>query len=166
MECTAHSTLLTESFLNQNHLDANMQLHTLRLQADHSQAAQILLKLLSYIDTSCLEEISLNFAIPYLDSPVLTLLPWSALDAALVALPALRQLTVVKVLVSPQGWRSRINQRTVLLDAVHRLPLCRDFGVGVGPTDGNLNSRPPSRAAGSRGYLTDLQAWRIPPQAF
>jgi hypothetical protein len=143
-----------------------MQLHTLRLQADHSQAAQILLKLLSYIDTSCLEEISLNFAIPYLDSPVLTLLPWSALDAALVALPALRQLTVVKVLVSPQGWRSRINQRTVLLDAVHRLPLCRDFGVGVGPTDGNLNSRPPSRAAGSRGYLMDLQAWRIPPQAF
>ncbi|KAJ6544518.1 hypothetical protein B0H19DRAFT_1380713 [Mycena capillaripes] len=152
-----------ESFLKHNHLDTTTQLHTLRIQADHSQAAQILLKLLSYIDTSLLSEISLDFAIPYLDSPVLTLLPWSALDAALAALPALRRLMVVKVLVSPQGWRSRINQRTVLLDAASRLPLCRDnFGVGVVPPPDvglALSSRPPSRAAGSRRYLTDLHAF-------
>ncbi|KAF7332950.1 F-box domain-containing protein [Mycena venus] len=148
-----------ESFLKQNHLDVTTQLHTLRIQADHSQAAQILLKILSYIDTSCLHEISLDFAIPYLDSPVLTLLPWSALDAALAALPSLRRLMVVKVLVSPQGWRSRINQRMVLLDAVHSMPLCRDFGFGVGLGAADLNSRPPSRAAGSRRYLTDLHTF-------
>ncbi|KAJ7736162.1 hypothetical protein B0H16DRAFT_1695469 [Mycena metata] len=145
------------SFLTKHHLDPNTQLCSLRIQADHSQAAQILLTLLSYIDTSTLAEISLDFAIPYLDSPILTLLPWGALDAALAALPALRRLMVVKVLVSPHGWRSRINQRTILLDAVNRMPLCRDFGFGVAtvpPPD--LNSRPPSRAAGSRRYLTDL----------
>ncbi|KAJ7249769.1 hypothetical protein B0H12DRAFT_1121666 [Mycena haematopus] len=146
-----------ESFLEEHHLDVNMQLRTLRIQADHSQAAQILLKILSYIDSSGLQEISLDFAIPYLDSPVLTLLPWGALDAALAALPVLRRLTVVKVLVSPHGWRSRINQRTVLMDAVQRMPLCRDFGVGQAPAE--LNSRPPSRAAGSRRYLTDLHAF-------
>ncbi|KAJ6464863.1 hypothetical protein C8R45DRAFT_1023417 [Mycena sanguinolenta] len=146
-----------ESFLKENHLDRNTQLRTLRIQADHSQAAHILLKILSYIDSSCLQEISLDFAIPYLDSPVLTLLPWGALDAALAALPALRRLTVVKVLVSPHGWRSRINQRSLLMDAVQRMPLCRDFGVGQPPAE--LNSRPPSRAAGSRRYLTDLHTF-------
>ncbi|KAF7337399.1 F-box domain-containing protein [Mycena sanguinolenta] len=146
-----------ESFLKENHLDRNTQLRTLRIQADHSQAAQILLKILSYIDSSCLQEISLDFAIPYLDSPVLTLLPWGALDAALAALPALCRLTVVKVLVSPHGWRSRINQRSVLMDAVQRMPLCRGFGVGQPPAE--LNSRPPSRAAGSRRYLTDLHTF-------
>ncbi|KAJ7039293.1 hypothetical protein C8F04DRAFT_1086373 [Mycena alexandri] len=146
------------SFLTKHHLDPNTQLHSLRIQADHSQAAQILLTILSYIDTSSLSEISLDFAIPYLDSPVLTLLPWGALDAALAALPALRRLMVVKVLVSPHGWRSRINQRTVLLDAVNCMPLCRDFGFGVGVAPPESNSRPPSRAAGSRRYLTDLHA--------
>ncbi|KAJ6596131.1 hypothetical protein DFH09DRAFT_1357307 [Mycena vulgaris] len=141
------------SFLAEHHLDA-MQLRKLRIQADHSQAAQALLKILSDIDTSSLEEISLDFAIPYLDSPVLMLLPWDELDTALAALPSLRRLTVVKVLVSPHGWRSRINQRTVLLDAANRMPLCRDFGVGVLAPD--LESRPPSRAAGSPRHLPDL----------
>ncbi|KAJ7469770.1 hypothetical protein B0H11DRAFT_2019499 [Mycena galericulata] len=142
------------SFLAKNHLELIRDLRMLRIQADHSQAAQILLKILSYIDISSLEEISLDFAIPYLDSPILTLLPWDALDAALAALPALRRLTVVKVLVSPQGWRSRINQRTVLLDAMQRMPLCRDFGVGVVAPE--QNSRPPSRAAGSPRHLSEL----------
>ncbi|KAJ7499998.1 hypothetical protein FB451DRAFT_1207187 [Mycena latifolia] len=145
------------SFLGTNHLNVIKKLRTLRIQADHSQAAQILLKVLSDIDTSHLEEISLDFAIPYLDSPVLMLLPWDELDTALAALPSLRRLTVVKVLVSPQGWRSRINQRTVLLDAVSRMPLCRDFGVGVLPPD--LDSRPPSRAAGSPRHLPDLYGY-------
>jgi hypothetical protein len=140
------------AFLAKTYLDATQKPHTLRIQADHSQAAQILLKILADIDTSSLSDISLDFAIPYLDSPVLMLLPWDELDAALAALPALRRLTVVKVLVSPHGWRSRISQRTVLLDAVSRMPLCRDFGVGVLTPD-FLESRPPSRAAGSPQHL-------------
>ncbi|KAJ7619822.1 hypothetical protein DFH06DRAFT_1482855 [Mycena polygramma] len=152
---------VAESFLKHPHpvLAPHTQLRTLRIQADHALAAHILLSLLSSLDTSLLADISLDFAIPYLDvdGPVLTLLPWGALDAALAALPALRRVTVVKVLVSPPGWRSRLSQRTVLSDAAARLPLCRDFGVGVAERDGNLISRPPSRAAGSRRYMTDLR---------
>ncbi|KAJ6506189.1 hypothetical protein C8R47DRAFT_1241277 [Mycena vitilis] len=140
-------------------LAPHTQLRSLRIQADHALAAHILLSLLSSIDTSLLADISLDFAIPYLDvdGPVLTLLPWGALDAALAALPALRRVTVVKVLVSPPGWRSRLSQRTVLPDAAARLPLCRDFGVGVAERDGSLISRPPSRAAGSKRFVTDLR---------
>ncbi|KAJ7151869.1 hypothetical protein C8R43DRAFT_483899 [Mycena crocata] len=155
LDLTLSDVDVGESFLATNLLDPKIQLRRLRIQADHSQAAQILLRLLSYIDTSCLEEISLDFAIPYLDSPVLTLLPWDALDASLSSLPALRRLMVVKVLVSPQGWRSRINQRTLLLDAVTRMPRCRDFNVGCVVAH-DLNSRPPSRAAGSPRHLSEL----------
>ncbi|KAJ7351509.1 hypothetical protein DFH08DRAFT_100554 [Mycena albidolilacea] len=148
------------SFLKPNRLDPTTQLRTLRIQADYSQAAHILLKLFSYIDTSCLAEVSLYFAIPYLDSPDPSLLPWSDLDAALAALPSLRRLTVVQVLVSPQGWRSRINQRMLLPDAAHRMPLChRGFGVGKSSGAADLDSRPPSRAAGSRRWLSDLHAF-------
>ncbi|KAJ7643185.1 hypothetical protein B0H17DRAFT_1148624 [Mycena rosella] len=154
LDLTLSDVEVGASFLAENHLDVIKKLRTLRIQADHSQAAQLLLKVLSEIDTSYLEEISLDFAIPYLDSPVLMFLPWDELDASLAALPSLRRLTVVKVLVSPHGWRSRINQRTVLLDAVNRMPLCRDFGVGVLTPD--LESRPPSRAAGSPRDLPDL----------
>jgi hypothetical protein len=64
------------------------------------------------------------------------------------------------VLVSPQGWRSRINQRMLLPDAAHRMPLChRGFGVGKGSGAADLDSRPPSRAAGSRRWLSDLHAF-------
>ncbi|KAJ7174718.1 hypothetical protein C8R46DRAFT_93397 [Mycena filopes] len=133
------------SFLDTHHLSANTQLHSLRLQADHSQAAPILLSLLSHIDTSTLSSISLDFAIPYLDDSPVPLVPWDALDA-LDALPALRRLTVAKVLVSPHGWRSRINQRTVLLELDDcMLPLCRQSGCiplcrQLQLTSGNLSS--------------------------
>ncbi|KAJ7617723.1 hypothetical protein FB45DRAFT_932528 [Roridomyces roridus] len=143
------------AFLAQTPLSTIPSLHTLRVQADHSQAAQILLKTLSSLDTALLSTVSLDFAIPYLDTPgpILTRLPWDALDAALAALPALCRLTLVQVLVSPQGWRSRINQRSLFLDAVQSMPLCRrccGFSTTV-PRGAELDSemRAPSRAAGS-----------------
>ncbi|KAJ7277451.1 hypothetical protein C8J57DRAFT_1309296 [Mycena rebaudengoi] len=142
-------------FLANRHLELNSGLRILRIQADHSHAAQVMLKILSYIDTSSLEEISLEFAIPYLDSPVMASLPWSELDKALAALPVLRRLTVAKVLVSPHGWKSRINQRDILLEAVNRMPLCRVFGVGLLPD----SPRPRRRAAGSGRPLADYYGY-------
>ncbi|KAJ7828496.1 hypothetical protein B0H14DRAFT_2812083 [Mycena olivaceomarginata] len=60
----------------------------------------------------------------------------------------------------PAGWRSRINQRMLLPDAAHRMPLChRGFSVGKGSGAADLDSRPPSRAAGSRRWLSDLHAF-------
>ncbi|KAJ7211707.1 hypothetical protein GGX14DRAFT_564936 [Mycena pura] len=144
------------SFLTKKYLSSTTQLRSLRIQADHSHAAHILLHLLSYIDTARLASLSLDFAIPYLselDGPaVLTLLPWDALDAALARLPALRRLAVVKVFVSPPGWRSRVSQRAVLLDAADRMPRCRGR---CGP-DPLPPERPPSPAAGSPRFCDDL----------
>ncbi|KAJ7889795.1 hypothetical protein B0H14DRAFT_2690979 [Mycena olivaceomarginata] len=113
-----------------NRLDPTTQLCTLRIQADYSQAAHILLKLFSYIDTSCLAEVSLDFAIPYLDSP-------------------------------RPGWRSRINQRMLLPDAAHRMPLChRGFRRWEGLRGGGprFAARRVARRA-SRRWLSDLHAF-------
>ncbi|KAJ7087509.1 hypothetical protein C8R44DRAFT_752228 [Mycena epipterygia] len=163
LDLTLSDLDVAASFLAKPHLATLTQLHTLRIQADHSLAAPILLALLSpsapySLDTSALSSITLDFAIPYLDSPVLSLLPWAELDSALAALPSLRSLAVGKVLVSPEGWRSRINQRAVLREARERMPLCteRDFGVGASGLEAGERERAPSRAAGTPRHLSDL----------
>ncbi|KAJ7062690.1 hypothetical protein C8F01DRAFT_1368427 [Mycena amicta] len=130
---------VAESFLasGSSYLPTSTPLHSLRIQADHTLAGPVLLHALRHLPTSLLSTLSLDFAIPFAhlnDShwqATVTALPWDALDAALSRLPALRpsRLTVVKVLVSPHGWRSRISQRAVLFDAKERLP--RSFGRGT-----------------------------------
>ncbi|KAK7053645.1 F-box domain-containing protein [Favolaschia claudopus] len=184
------------AFLHHSYIPPLPHLTSLALQAHHTHAIQNLLTLLPTCSSSSLTTLSLAFAIPYLDdddgafllpttSPhhntlgsntitTTTPLPFPTLDHALTSLPLLTLFTPAKVLVSPAGWRSRLNQRAPLpLEA--RMPLCcarglfpgsrsgggiRGGGVrcggGEGSEMGGERSRPPSRAAAGSPRLRHL----------
>nr|GAT51772.1 predicted protein [Mycena chlorophos] len=117
---------VAESFVSR-HLPTLPALQTLRIQAPYPLAGPALLHVLSSIPTSSLSTLIIAFAVGYLESGIalpIASLPWAALDAALSDLPSLNRsrLTVLKVLVSPRGWQSRIDGHAEVLDARRRLP--------------------------------------------
>ncbi|KAF7293821.1 hypothetical protein HMN09_01178000 [Mycena chlorophos] len=131
---------VAESFVSR-HLPTLPPLQTLRIQAPYPLAGPALLHILSSIPTFSLSTLIIAFAVGYLESGIalpITSLPWTTLDAALSELPSLipSRLTVLKVLVSPRGWRSRIDGHAEVLDARRRLPkVFKGMSLGVDEVD-------------------------------
>ncbi|KAJ7124048.1 hypothetical protein C8R43DRAFT_1031183 [Mycena crocata] len=140
------------ALLRIDRLNLRSQLRTLRLRADHTQAAPILLKILSepHLDTSLLEEVFLDFQVS-VDQLVPILPPWDVLNAAFSGLPALCRLTMTKLIWSPQGGPSGSSERVILRHVSRRLQFPRSREVEVATT-----APPPRlhrRGAGAGGHL-------------
>ncbi|KAJ7161763.1 hypothetical protein C8R43DRAFT_991435 [Mycena crocata] len=149
-DLTLPNTATGTAFLSIDRLNLRSRLRTLHLRADHTQAAEILLKILSepHLDTSRLKEISLDFQVSDADQLVPILPPWDALNTALSALPALCRLTMSRLI-----WNEPLGsiERVILREASRRLQFPRSPDVKVATTAPPLRLN--RRGAGAGDHL-------------